>query len=231
MDNKKREVNPIYFSLLSLITIINTFMFLRVIITFSFHRLFTHETLWSFYLSSFYIISIFISDANLYLFKSSSFEKYNSFIRNYFSVIAYSYCYTITIEFWAILFIGFAFGKNAFSEKKNISKTALYDTLYLHFIISIIMIIDLLCSKRKYIENKALSFIINLIFFWYCVVVLCTNYVYFMPAYPFMKDAGVMVMVITFIFSLFLVNASYYLHLFLVKIINKEEEIVLKKII
>ena len=118
MDNKKREVNPIYFSLLSLITIINTFMFLRVIITFSFHRLFTHETLWSFYLSSFYIISIFISDANLYLFKSSSFEKYNSFIRNYFSVIAYSYCYTITIEFWAILFIGFAFGKNAFSEKK-----------------------------------------------------------------------------------------------------------------
>ena len=96
----------------------------------------------------------------------------------------------------------------------------MYDTLYLHLIITIIMIIDLLCSKRKYIKNKALSFIINLIFFWYCVVVLCTNYVYFMPAYSFMKDAGVMV--ITFIFSLFLVNASYYLHLFLVKIINKE---------
>ena len=59
MDNKKREVNPIYFSLLSLITIINTFMFLRVIITFSFHRLFTHETLWSFYLSTIYLGDVF----------------------------------------------------------------------------------------------------------------------------------------------------------------------------
>ena len=231
MDSLKREINPIYFSLLSLLTIINTLMLLRVLIYFSYHRLFTHETLWSFFLSSFYLISIFISDTNLYLFKSSSLEKYNSFIRNYFSVVAYSYCYTITIEFWLILFFGLTFGTNPFSEQKTISRVALYDTLYLHLGITLIMILDLICSKRKLVKNKTLIFIINFIFFWYCVVVLCTNYVLFRPAYPFMKDAGVILMVVIFIISLTLVNLSYYLHLLLVKIMNIEHEETLKKII
>ena len=93
------------------------------------------------------------------------------------------------------------------------------------------MILDLICSKRKLVKNKTLIFIINFIFFWYCVVVLCTNYVLFRPAYPFMKDAGVILMVAIFIISLTLVNLSYYLHLLLVKIMNIEHEETLKKII
>ena len=229
MEIKIRKINSIYFFMLTFFTIINTLMLLKAILTFSYHKLFTHETLWSFFLSSFYLISIFILDANLYLFNSSSLEKYNSFIRNYFSVIAYTYCYTITIEFWFILFLGLAFGKNPFSEKKEVPRTVIYDTLYLHLGITIIMLFDLFCAKRKLIKNKTLSFIINFIFFWYCVVVLCTNYVYFMPAYPFMKDAGVMLMVTTFIFSLALINLCHYLHLYLVKIINKAHEIEIRK--
>ena len=234
MDSKKkeiREISPIYFTFLSIFTLINTLMFLRAILTFSYHRLFTHETLWSFLLSTIYVTSIFISDANIYIFKSDSLEKYNSFMRNYFSVIAYSYCYTITIEFWIILFIGLAFGKNPFSDKKNIPKSFVFDSFYLHLGISIIMMYDLICIKRKYVKSNTLSLIINFIFFWYCVVVLCTNYIYFMPAYPFMKNAGVILMVIVFVASLALVNLSYYLHLYLVKKINGENEMIEKKII
>jgi len=231
MEINKREVNPIYYSLLSILTLINTLMLLRVLIYFPYHRLITHETLWSFYLSTIYLYSIFISDTNLFLFKSTSLEKFNSFIRNYFSVIAYSYCYTITIEFWAILFTGMTFGINPFLEEKTVSKEVLYDALYLHLAICLIIVVDLFCTKRKLVENKILLFIINFIFFCYCIVVLWTNYVLLRPAYPFMKDAGIIVMVIAFIISLFFVNLCYYLHLYLVKIINKDDEKIQKKII
>ena len=231
MEINKREVNPIYYSLLSILTLINTLMLLRVLIYFPYHRLITHETLWSFYLSTIYLYSIFISDTNLFLFKSTSLEKFNSFIRNYFSVIAYPYCYTITIEFWAILFTGMTFGINPFLEEKTVSKEVLYDALYLHLAICLIIVVDLFCTKRKLLENKILLFIINFIFFCYCIVVLWTNYVLLRPAYPFMKDAGIIVMLIAFIISLFFVNLCYYLHLYLVKIINKDDEKIQKKII
>ena len=231
MEINKREVNPIYYSLLSILTLINTLMLLRVLIYFPYHRLITHETLWSFYLSTIYLYSIFISDTNLFLFKSTSLEKFNSFIRNYFSVIAYPYCYTITIEFWAILFTGMTFGINPFLEEKTVSKEVLYDALYLHLAICLIIAVDLFCTKRKLVENKILLFIINFIFFCYCIVVLWTNYVLLRPAYPFMKDAGIIVMLIAFIISLFFVNLCYYLHLYLVKIINKDDEKIQKKII
>ena len=231
MEINKREVNPIYYSLLSILTLINTLMLLRVLIYFPYHRLITHETLWSFYLSTIYLYSIFISDTNLFLFKSTSLEKFNSFIRNYFSVIAYPYCYTITIEFWAILFTGMTFGINPFLEEKTVSKEVLYDALYLHLAICLIIVVDLFCTKRKLVENKILLFIINFIFFCYCIVVLWTNYVFLRPAYPFMKDAGIIVMLIAFIISLFFVNLCYYLHLYLVKIINKDDEKIQKKII
>ena len=231
MEINKREVNPIYYSLLSILTLINTLMLLRVLIYFPYHRLITHETLWSFYLSTIYLYSIFISDTNLFLFKSTSLEKFNSFIRNYFSVIAYPYCYTITIEFWAILFTGMTFGINPFLEEKTVSKEVLYDALYLHLAICLIIVVDLFCTKRKLVENKILLFIINFIFFCYCIVVLWTNYVLLRPAYPFMKNAGIIVMLIAFIISLFFVNLCYYLHLYLVKIINKDDEKIQKKII
>ena len=231
MEINKREVNPIYYSLLSILTLINTLMLLRVVIYFPYHRLITHETLWSFYLSTIYLYSIFISDTNLFLFKSTSLEKFNSFIRNYFSVIAYPYCYTITIEFWAILFTGMTFGINPFLEEKTVSKEVLYDALYLHLAICLIIVVDLFCTKRKLVENKILLFIINFIFFCYCIVVLWTNYVLLRPAYPFVKEAGIIVMLIAFIISLFFVNLCYYLHLYLVKIINKDDEKIQKKII
>ena len=231
MDIKRREINPIYFTFLSIFNLINTFMFLRAILTFPYHRLFTHETLWSFLLSTIYVTSIFISDANIYLFKSYSLEKYNAFIRNYFSVVAYAYCYTITIEFWIILFIGLAFGKNPFSDQKNLPKSVLFDSFYLHLGIFIIMIYDLICTKRKYVKNNTLSFTINFIFFWYCIAVLSSNYIFFIPAYPFMKDAGVIIMSIVFVASLASVNLSYYCHLYLVKKINKDDDVIQRKII
>ena len=231
MENKKRQVKPIYYGLLSIFTLINTLMALRAFMYFPYHRLITHETLWSFYLSTLYLYGIFISDTNLFLFKSTSLEKFNLFIRNKFSVIAYSFCYTITIEFWLILFTGMAFGKNPFSEGKNVSKESLFDALYLHLGIFIIIVIDLFCTKRKLVENKILLFIINLIFCCYCVVVLWTNYVLLKPAYPFMKNAGINVMILTFIISLIIINSCYYLHLNIVKIINKDDKIIEKKII
>ena len=226
----KRNIKKSNFFFLSILCILNTLMFIRAIFTFPFHRLITHETLWSFFLCSFYLIFIFISDANLLLFNSTKLEKFNSFIRNKYSIIAYSYCYSITIEFWSILSLGLVFGKNPFSEKKNIPFKLLLESLYLHFGITIIMLYDLITTKRE-IENKNILLIINGIYFCYSIVVLCANYVLFMPAYPFMKNAGVGLMIGIFVGSFILVNSCYYLHLFLVKLIHGQKPIYNKKII
>ena len=231
MDIKKRQVNPIYFCFLSIFTIINTIMLIRFILTIPFHRIICHLTIWSYILSTIYFYSIFIADANLYLFKSTSLEKFNTFIRNYFSVIVYPYNYTITLEFWLILFLGSMSGKNPFYEQEKIPFVILYESFYLHLFMFIVLLIDLFCTKRKLEKSKTLSLIINFIFFWYCVIVLTSNYVFFIPAYPFMKDAGVMTMVIIFIISIAMIYFSYYLHLFLVKKINKDNEMSFKKII
>ena len=224
MIEPKRTIKAPKFIILSFLTILNTLMLLRVLFTFTFHRITTHETLWSFILSSLYLIFVFISDANLYLFNSTKLEKFNSIIRNSYSIIAYSYCYSITFEFWTILFCGLVFGKNPFSEKKNVSLIAFVEALYLHLGITFIMVTDLIMTKREIEKkNNKIFLIINFIYLCYSVVVLLANYVFLMPAYPFMKNAGVGLMVLIFVFSLILLNGSYFLHLFLVRLINDKK--------
>ena len=185
MLENKRIIKKSNYFLLSVLILLNNLMLIRIIFTFSFHRIITHETIWSFFLSSFYLISIFISDSYLYLFNSTKFEKFNDYIRNSFSIIAYSYCYSITIEFWAILFIGLTFGKNPFSEKKPFSFKLFLEALYLHFGITVIMLIDLILTKRGICKkNNKIILIINVIYFSYSIIVILAKYVFFMPAYP-----------------------------------------------
>ena len=221
---KKREIKSSYFIFFSILFIINTLMLLHVISSFPFHRIFTHETIWSYILSSLYLFCIYFSDINLFLFNSTKLEDFNSYIRNSYSIISYSYCYSITIEFWLILFFGLAFGKNPFTENNEISFKMFLEALYLHLGITIIMIIDLIFTKRKIIlKNHKILFKINLIFFCYSIVVLISNYIFLMPAYPFMKNAGIGLMIFIFIISFALINICYYIHLFLVNKINKEK--------
>ena len=221
---QKRTIKKSHFFLISTFSILNTLMLLRVIFTFSFHRIITHETIWSFILSSIYLICIFITDTNMHLFNSAKLEPFNFFIRNTYSIIAYSYCYSITIEFWLILFFGLSFGKNPFSEKKVVPISLILETLYLHLGITIIMIIDLILTKRRINKNnKNILLIINIIYILYSIVVLFANYVFLKPAYPFMKNSGIGLILVIFIISFILINACYFLHLFLVQKINNEK--------
>ena len=230
MDVKKREISPIYFGFLSIFAIINTIMLVRFLMSIPLYKILVQETLWSFFLSSIYITSIFISDANLFLFKSTSLEKFNSFIRNYYSVIVYPYNYNITLEYWLILIVGLILGNNPFYEKGEVTTIIILESLYLHLAVFVILIIDLLCTKRKVSNSKTLSLIINFIFFSYGVTILSSTYIFNMPAYPFMKDAGVSLIVIVFIMSLALINLCHYFHIFLVRKINRDYEISIKKI-
>ena len=221
MIEPKRTIKTSSFIILSFLNLLNIVMLLRILFTFTYHRIITHETLWSFILSSLYLIFIFISDINLYIFNSTKLEKFNSKIRNSYSIIAYSYCYSITIEFWSILFFGLSFGKNPFSDKKTISLIPFLEAIYLHFGITFIMMTDLIMTKRESENNnKIILLIINFIYLCYSIVVLLSNYVFLMPAYPFMKNAGVGLMIFIFVFSFILINCCYYLHLFLIRLLN-----------
>ena len=228
----KRIIKKYPFLFQSILITFNTLMLMRVVFTFTFHRIITHETIWSFILSSFYLIFIFISDANLFLFNSTKLEKFNSFIRNSYSIIAYSYCYSITIEFWLILFCGLTFGKNPFAGKKVVTRTIFLEALYLHLGITIVMAIDLILNERKIEKNRnnKILLVINLIYFCYSIVVLCANYVFFMPAYPFMENAGAGLMILIFGISFILINSCFYIHLFFVRNLYGEKQIQKKNI-
>ena len=186
----KREIKSSYFILLSLLFFLNLLMLIHVITSFPFHRIITHETIWSYMLSSLYLFCIYFSDFNLYLFNSTRFENFNSNIRNSYSIISYSYCYSITIEFWLILFFGLIFGKNPFTENNEVSLKMFLEAIYLHLGITIIMIIDLIFTKRKIkLRNHKILFKIKVIYFCYCIVVLFSNYLFLKSVYPFMKNA------------------------------------------
>ena len=63
--------------------------------------------IWSFILSTFYLISILICDTLLYFFGLKNLEKFNHFIRNPFSSIVFPYCFIINRVFVIIIIKNF----------------------------------------------------------------------------------------------------------------------------
>ena len=226
MDFSNRKVNTSTIFYSTILTLINFTEVMKMLLYFPWFRIISHLTIWSFILSSIYLILIFITDINFYLFKSTKLEKLNSLMRNYFSQIAYPFCYLITFEFWLFLILGLLVtNKNPFKDEgKKITRSFIYDVLYLHFGITIVMIIHLFLTKRENIKiNKKMIVVNNIIMFLYVIDVIIWNYVIKRHAYPFMKSAGVGLIVGVTVFTFAVLNLFYFIHIKIIDVLNNKK--------
>ena len=226
MEFLNRKLNKSINLFSVILTLINFTEVMKMVLYFSWFRILSHLTIWSFILSSTYLILTLITDINFYLFKSTKLEKFNSFLRNHFSQIAYPFCYLITFEFWFFLFLGLLIAnKNPFTEgNKKITGSFLYDVFYLHFGITIIMILHLFVTKRENIKISNNTIIANnLILFFYVADVIIWNYVIKRHAYPFMKSAGVGFIIGLIIFTFVFLNIFHFIHIKVINAINNKK--------
>ena len=209
---------------------ISAFQFLFILsisiicIIHKYSKIFIHVTNWSFILSSFYLFSSLACDTSLYYFSSKKLEKYNYFIRNNFSSIAFPFCFMISIGFWLILLIGLIIGSDTFkrSDTKITIPMALIN-IHLHLGITIIMIIELFLSEKEEAKLNIFSFISNtFIFIIYCVVVCVAKFNFNNNAYVFMENLKIGELIPIGIAIYGLLIGCYFLYNYITNKINNK---------
>lgn len=226
MEVRKRRIKRLKYYLMLGIALfqfaILTYMCVMCIIN-RYLKIFIHATNWSFILSSIYLFSVCICDTSLYCFTSKKLEKFNHFMRNSFSIIAYPYCFMITIGFWLILVVGLIVKSDTFTKSgTKIIIQKILMTLYLHLGITILMVAELFLSDKEEVKINWCSGIANTaVFIIYGAVVFIAKFKYDLNAYIFMEELnlGGMILVAVTIFVILIL--SVVLHKVISNKINK----------
>ena len=209
-----------------------------------------HFTRWSYYLNSIYTSICLYCDIMEYLSqenkdnietemdynlikddKKDILKELNEWNRNKFGVICNTFCYFVSIGFWILFFLG----NNLFLVKKSIKNV--FNCIYHHIIIQIIIIIDIFASKRKIHKFSYNYFgIILSVYCLYCIIIFFEKFIFGRNAYFFMNGSSNMFLLLCFIISCLLLYPSYLIHIYLIEfkyeklknsdnLIDKEEEI------
>ena len=193
MEEENRKIKKLNYYILLCFSIFQIIflLFFGVMGMFSgYGKIFIHVTNWSFLMSSIYLISACICDTSVYFFSSKKLEKFNFFIRNKYSNIAFPFCFMITFGFWSILLIGLLFGFDTFtkSSTKITVRRALIN-LHLHFGITIMMVVELLLNPKKEVKLGYSTIIANTaIYLIYGIIVLLARFQFNYSAYVFLDD-------------------------------------------
>ena len=200
-----------------------------------------HITRWSYYLNSIYTsiclycdIMQFISQEDkdnldsqlnyklLIEEKNDKLLELNHWNRNKFGVICNTLCYYVSIGFWSLFF----FGNNIMLVSKSIKN--LFNCIYHHCIIQIIVIVDIFAFKREIHKFNWNYFgIIYSIFISYCIIIYLEKYIFGRNAYYFMNGSSKMFLILCLIIGSALLFICYLIHIYLIEfkynVIKKEE--------
>ena len=211
------------FILMFVLTIIHIGFLINAIYSYSFYSFLVHLTMWSFIFSSFYLIFIIIIDSFIFFEKENKLIKFNKIVRNTFASIIYPFCLTISIGFWGIFVIGLIFKFDSFFKKNTlITARRVIVNVYYHFLIGIIMSLDLFFTEREKINFNGIIFIeITLIYCLYGIIVCVDKYYFGNYAYEFMKNISIKGIILTGIGIYALLCVSYFLYILLVNKLNK----------
>ena len=138
-------------------------------------------------------------------------EKLNDWNRNKFGVICNTFSYFITINFWILFSMGSHY------MKIGVGFWAAFDSIYLHLIITIIVIIDVFSSHRKMLVFSWLYYgIIAGLFICYCIFNYVDNYINFKKSNTYMNRSGFF-LAFLFLLSLILLLFCYLNHIYLIR--------------
>lgn len=217
LNNKPKKLN--YFLILSFSIFQFAFItsIIIICIVYQYSNIFIHLTNWSYLLSSFYLYSISICETSLYFFSSRKLENYKYFIRNKFSIIAFPFCFLITIGFWGILIFGIIIKTDTFLKSgTEITAFGVFINFNIHLAISIMMLVELCLNEREEIKLNWYICISNTIFLLIYTIVICiAKYAFDKNAYLFMENlnAGGMILVGILIYGLLIGCIFIYISL------------------
>ena len=227
MELKNRKIKCLNYYILLGVNLFQIGFIICMCIIFKFVQVYAHITNWSFVLSSFYLFSILICDTSLYFFSSKKLEKYNHFIRNKFSSVAFPFNFMITIGFWGILLFGIIFKAPTFVEEgTEISLSRILINFHLHLGITILMLFDLFVNEKDKIKLNWFICITNtIIFIVYNTMITIAKYIFDFNAYYFMGNLNVFYLILVGIVMYGLLFGSILIYIFLVNKINKRNMI------
>ena len=202
---------------------------------------FLHITRWSYYLNSIFITIILICDIIIYLSEkeeSSEDMNYNLMIdkdnnkqnenlinkikilddwnNNKYGNVCNSLGYFISLGFWCLFF----FGNNIMQISKSIK--SVFNCIYHHLILQIIVIINIFNSDRKKHYFSWFYFIIIFgIFFFYCIFIYIEKYSFDANAYKFMDNKSKLFLFFCFVISSLFLFLCYLLNIFIIDIKGK----------
>ena len=223
MEVKNRQIKKLNYYLQSILFIIHLGFIIYLCITLHPSQFLPHLTNWSFVLSSFYLLSIFICDTLLYFFGLKNLEKFNYFIRNIFSNMVFPYCFLISIGFWIILLIGFISPAETFLKKgEEIPLDIIIINIYVHLGITGIMLVDLFLSKRNKIKLNWYSGIANTILYILYIISICIEkYVFDFYPYLFLRNLNIGWMIIIGVSIYGLLILSFFIYFAVSNKINR----------
>jgi len=195
-----------------------------------------HITRWSYYLNSIFTTICLYCDIMEYFSQEETEINYNLFLddknnkhknkiqelndwnRNKYGVICNTLCYFVSIGFWSL----FLFWNNYMLVSKSIKNV--FNLIYNHCIIQIIIIVDLFTFKRKTHNYSWLYFgVIYSIFILYCIIICFEKYIFGRNAYLFMNGSSIIFLVLCLILSSLLLFICYLIHIYLIELKNKNE--------
>lgn len=138
------------------------------------------------------------------------FEKLNEWNRNKYGVVCNTFSFFVSISFWILFLLGESYIR--------VSNTfyAMLSTINLHLIISLLIIIDILCTKREHEFSNEYFGIISLIFLIYCAFTGINKYYFNSNTYAFMNGSLLFlifyaaisfgILYVSYLFNVFLIN-------------------------
>ena len=178
IKNKDEEENVIENKLFFLRIIINIALSLFVILIFFMMwnlynwKLFLFILIWSFFPSSFYIISITFIDIFIYT-KKNKCEKMNNWVRNYFLRIFFPFSFGAVVIYWELVLLG---------EKYIDIKYTLKDIIKNFFINGLVLIFVLFDVFTSHHINKNnnikwdIIIINSIIIFIFILIIICKEF-------------------------------------------------------
>ena len=180
--------------------------------------IFMFLTMWTYYMNSVYLCINLICDFNLYINKSNKLEKLNDWNRNIYSQICNTFTYLVFILFWSLILLG--------KDFMNFGKFNLFGiiiNIYLHFLISVFCIIDIIIHEHNKISFKRKNFvIIFIIFTLYMILCVLGKYVFKFCPYTFIENGNLKQLLVAMFFFYIIIYNCYCFHIWLINKFNNE---------
>ena len=147
------------------------------------------------------------------------FIKLNDWNRNKYGLVCNPFSYFVTISFWILFFLGNSY------IKVSSGFYPMTRTFYFHLIITIIIIIDIFVSKRKYISKTYdQKNIVSNLFLIYCIFICIMKYYFKIQPYAFL-NSSLLFLICYMLLSFILLYFCFQLNVWLINYVNKNNDV------